>query len=40
MEKHCGMINRGKLIRPTVLWQFYNHTHLVAHQEELGEGDD
>jgi hypothetical protein len=41
MESNGRMVSVGKLlICPPELWQFYQHSHLVANQEKLDEGND
>jgi hypothetical protein len=41
MKKHGGKIWTGETDLSTrALWQSYQQIHLVADQEELGEGND
>jgi hypothetical protein len=42
MVYHDGMISTGRApdLSFRALWQSYRHIHLVANQEELGEGND
>jgi hypothetical protein len=43
MEKHGGKMLTGEnswFIHHSALWQYYQQSHLVANQEELGEGND
>jgi hypothetical protein len=40
MENHGGMILTGKTpdLSTRTLWPYYQHSHIVANQEELGKG--
>jgi hypothetical protein len=39
MENHDGMVFAGKISDSSTraLWKYYQHRHLIAKQEDLGE---
>jgi hypothetical protein len=41
MENHGEAISTGenRFVNHSALWQFYQQSHLVANQEDLGEGN-
>jgi hypothetical protein len=43
MESHGGMISTEEnslFVHQSALWQSYQHSNLVANEENLGEGSD